>query len=76
MQLKAMMTEVDNDSHTLLAMAASSGDKDTFNAVLAAVTEELGQAKVRVSIYTTYFPLLNEVYAVEITKENNSIDRT
>ena len=37
------MTEVDDDSRTLLAMAASSGDKDTFNAVLAAVTEKLGQ---------------------------------
>jgi len=44
--LKAMMTDVDNDRHTLLTMAASGGDKDTFNAVLAAVTEDLGQAEV------------------------------
>ena len=41
-----MMTDVDNDRHTLLTMAASGGDKDTFNAVLAAVTEDLGQAEV------------------------------
>ena len=49
-QMKTMMTEVDKDGHTLLAMAASSGNKYTFNAVLAAVTEELGQAEVRLSI--------------------------
>ena len=47
------MTEVDNDSHTLLAMAASSGDKDTFNAVLAAVKEELGQTEVNQNLLDT-----------------------
>ena len=48
--MKAMLREVDDDSHALLAMAASSGDKDTFNAVLAAVTEELGQKEVNQTI--------------------------
>ena len=51
--MKAMMTEVDKDRHTLLAMAASSGDKDTFNAVLAAVKEELGQTEVNQNLKNT-----------------------
>jgi len=41
-----LTTEVDNDGHTLLALAASSGDTGTFDTVVAAVTEELGQTEV------------------------------
>ena len=72
--MKAMLREVDDDSHALLAMAASSGDKDTFNTVLAAVKEELGQTEVRLSIsHTTYSLLVDEVYTVEIMKETISV---
>ena len=41
------MAEVDYKGHTILAMAASSGDKGTFDTVLAAVTEVLEQIEVR-----------------------------
>ena len=51
--MKAMLREVDDDSHALLAMAASSGDKDTFNTVLAAVKEELGQTEVNQNLSNT-----------------------
>ena len=51
--MKEMMMEMDKDRHTLLAMAASSGDKDTFNAVLAVVKEELGQTEVKQNLINT-----------------------
>ena len=45
--------EVDKDRHTLLAIAASSGDKDTFNAVFAAVKDDLGQTEVKQNLNNT-----------------------
>ena len=82
------MTEVDKDRHTLLAMAASSGNKDTFNAVLAAVKEELGQTEVNQNLNNTGWARLatnivifleyhiHHIYAVEIIKETDSVGRT
>ena len=52
-QLRSMMTEVDNDGLTLLAMAASSGNTSTFDTVLAAVTKELEKTEVRYRMHFT-----------------------
>ena len=41
------MTEVDDKGRTILAMAALSGNKGTFDTVFAVVTKELGQEEVR-----------------------------
>lgn len=47
------MAAVDDDGHTLLANAASSGGKGIFDTVLAAVKEEIGQREVRHTLSCT-----------------------
>ena len=41
-----MISEVDDKGRTLLVAAALSGNKGTFNTVIAAVMELLGQKEV------------------------------
>ena len=54
-QLKLMLHATDSIGRTVLAMAALSGDKGTFDTVLAAVTEVLGQTKVCLTLSITEY---------------------
>ena len=54
-QMNAMTKRTDCLGRTLLAMAALSGDNSTFDTVLAAVTEELGQTEVCLTLSITEY---------------------
>ena len=50
-----LIKATDSIGRTVLAMAALSGDKGTFDTVLAAVTEELGHTEVCLTLSITEY---------------------
>lgn len=52
-QIEAMMKAKDDIGRTILVIAASSGDRVTFDTVLAAVMEKLDSTEVRHPLFVS-----------------------